>query len=429
MSVTSPLRWLFTNLGTLILAFALAVVVWFSAETAANPNIESNRSVPLEIFGLDPNMLVVGSPPAQVRVTLRSPTSVMNSLDSVDGSITAWVDVAGLEAGTYELEVHAQASETYGPVRVTAITPQFVTLTLEPLITRSLPVDLVISGDPAIGYQKGIPSYTPDTVTVSGAASVVNQVSSTQVALDISEADETIDTTIPVLALDANGEPVEGLLINPKEISVTQPVYLQGGYRNVIVKVLTTGQPANGYKLTNITVSPLNVVVFASDPQLVNDLPGFVETEPVDLTGSEDDVDTFAALQLPEGVSVVGDETVLVQVSIAAIEGSLTMELPVTPIGLLPTQAALLSPETVQVILSGPVPVLDSLEPSDIRVVVDLTGLELGAYQLEPQVDLLPDRLRADTILPSTIEVTVIIAPTPTPTSVFTPLPTTTPQP
>jgi YbbR domain-containing protein len=429
MNVASPLRWLFSNLGALLLAFALAVVVWFSAETAANPNIESTRSVPLEIYGLDPNMLIVDNPPAQVRVTMSAPTSVMNSLDSVDGSITAWVDVSGLEAGSYELEVNAQASETYGPVRINQITPQLVTLTLEPLITRNFPVDLVISGDPAIGYQKGTPSYTPTSVTVSGAASVVDQVTSTQVALDISEADETIDVEIPVLALDANSDPVEGVLINPKTINVTQPVYLQGGYRNVIVKVLTTGQPANGYKLTNITVSPLNVVVFASDPQLVNDLPGFVETEPVDLTGAEDDVDTFAALQLPEGISVVGDETVLVQVSIAAIEGSLSMDLPVTPIGLLPTQAAVLSPETVKVILSGPVTVLDSLKPSDIRVVVDLTDQELGTYQLEPRVDLLPDRLQAEAILPATIEVTVITAPTATPTSVFTPTPPTTPQP
>ena len=427
--MASPLRWLFSNLSTLLLAIALAVVVWFSAETAANPNIESTRSVLLEIVGLDPNMLVVSSPPAQVRVTLRAPTSVMSSLDSVDGSISAWVDVSGLEAGTFELEVKAKASETYGPVRISQITPQFVTLSLEPLITRSVPVDLEISGEPAIGYQKGSPSYTPTSVTVSGAASLVDQVTSTLVTLDISEADETINVDIPVLALDTNGEPVEGVLINPKEISVTQPVYLQGGYRNVIVKVLTTGQPANGYKLTNITVSPLNVVVFASDPQLVNDLPGFVETEPVDLTGAEDDVDTFVALKLPDEVSIVGDETVLVRVSIAAIEGSLTVDLPVTPIGLLPTQAAILSPETVKVILSGPVPVLDNLKPSDIRVVVDLTGLDLGTYQLEPRVDLLPERLQADAILPTTIQVTVIIAPTPTPTSVFTPLPTSTPKP
>ena len=345
--MTSPFRWLFRNLSTLLLAFALAVVVWFSAETAANPNVENTRVVPLEIDGLDPNMLVVGSPPAQVRVTLRAPSSVMSSLDSVDGSISAWVDVAGLEAGTHELEVKAKASGAYGPVRINQITPQFVTLTLEPLITRSVPVDLEISGEPAIGYQKGVPSHTPTSVTVSGAASLVDRVTSAQVTLDISEAEETIDADIPVMALDTNGEAVEGVLINPKEISVTQPIYLQGGYRNVIVKVLTTGQPANGYKLTNITVSPLNVVVFASDPQLVNDLPGYVETEPVDLTGTEDDVDTFVSLKLPDGVSVVGDQSVLVRVSIAAIEGSLTVDMPVIPIGLLPTQAAILSPETV----------------------------------------------------------------------------------
>jgi YbbR domain-containing protein len=408
---------------------ALAVVVWFSAETAANPNIESTRSVPLEIIGLDPNMLVVSNPPAQVRVTLRAPNSVLSSLDSVDGSISAWVDVTGLEAGTYELEVKAKASETYGPVRINQITPQFVTLTIEQLITRNVPVELEVTGEPAIGYQADPPSYTPTAVTISGAAPLVNQVNSALVTLDISEASETIEVDIPVMALDKNSEPVNGMLINPKEVSVTQPIYLQGGYRNVIVKVLTTGQPANGYLLTNITVSPLNVVVFANDPQLVNDLPGFVETEPVDLTGAEDDVDTFVALELPDGVSVVGDQAVLVRVSIAAIEGSITVELPVTPIGLLPNQAAVLSPETVRVILSGPVPLLDNLKPSDLRVVVDLTGLDLGVYQLEPKVDLLPERLTAEAILPTTIQVMVIIAPTPTPTSVFTPLPTFTPTP
>lgn len=427
--MASLFRWLFRNLSTLLLALALAVVVWFSAETAANPNIESTRSVPLEIVGLDPNMLVVSNPPAQVRVTLRAPNSVLSSLDSVDGSISAWLDVTGLESGTYELEVKAKASEIFGPVRISQITPEFVTLTLEQLITRSVPVELEVTGEPAIGYQADPPSYTPTVVTVSGAASLVDQVDTTLVTLDISEASETIDHNIPVMALDKNGEPVNGVLINPKEISVTQPIYLQGGYRNVIVKVLTTGQPANGYKLTNITVSPLNVVVFSNDPQLVNDLPGFVETEPVDLNGAEDDVDTFVSLELPDGVSVVGDQAVLVRVSIAAIDGSITVELPVTPIGLLPTQAAVLSPETVKVILSGPVPLLDNLEPSDVRVVVDLTGLDLGAYQLEPQIDLLPERLTAEAILPTTIQVTVIVAPTPTPTSAFTPLPTLTPTP
>jgi YbbR domain-containing protein len=206
-----------------------------------------------------------------------------------------------------------------------------------------------------------------------------------------------------LLALDITGEPVTGVVISQKR-SMSRSRSACKGYRNVIVKVVTTGQPADGYKLTNITVSPLNVVVFSADPQLVNDLPGYVETQPVDLTGAEDDLDTFVALNLPEGVSVVGDQTVVVQVSIAALEGSLTMALPVVPIGLLPTQAAVISPESVDVILSGPLSILDGMNPGDIRVVVDLKDLELGIYQLEPQVDVLPDRVQVEAILPATVE-------------------------
>jgi len=413
----------------LLLSIALAVVVWISAETAANPNIERSRSVPLEVIGLDPNMLIVSEVPSQVRVTLRAPRSVADSLVATENTIRTWVDVAGLEAGTYDLEVKTQIDEAYKPVRLVQVNPEIVTLTLEPLVSLSLPVNLEVSGDPAIGYQKGAAERVPAFVTISGAASQVAQVDEVQATLDISDSRETIETNVPVLALDAAGGPVPGVVVTPDEIRVTQPIFLQGGYRNVIVKVVTSGQPANGYKLTNITVSPLNVVVFSTDPQLVNDLPGYVETEPVNLDGAEDDVDNFVALNLPEGVSVVGDQSVLVQVNIAAIEGSLTVTLPVIPIGLLPTHAAVISPETVDVILSGPIPILDSLNPSDIRVVVDLTDLDLGVYQLEPEVDIIPGRVRVETILPSTVEVEIIIAPTPTPTGIFLPTPLATVQP
>jgi hypothetical protein len=252
-----------------MLALALAVVVWFSAETAANPNIESTRSVPLEIDGLDPNMLVVGTPPAQVRVTLRTPSSVMNSLDSVDGSISAWVDVSGLEAGTYELEVKAKASEIYGPVRISQITPQFVTLTLEPLITRSIPVDLeTMASQPSVirRYTQPHPNlrdrFRGGFASRSGGQRLVT--------LDISEADETVMSISPSWRWTQTASQSREVLINrDQRDSANLPARRvsecdrQGAHH----------QPAaNGYKLTNITVSPLNVVVFASDPQLVNDL-------------------------------------------------------------------------------------------------------------------------------------------------------------
>jgi YbbR domain-containing protein len=121
-------------------------------------------------------------------------------------------------------------------------------------------------------------------------------------------------------------------------------------------------------------------------------------------------------LNLPDGISVVGDPKVLVQVSIAAIESSLAISLPVDIIGLSPGLEASSSPTTVDVILSGPVPILNTLGPTDVRVVVDLTGYDVGTYQFIPVVNILPDRVTKVSMLPSTVEVTITIAPTPTQT-------------
>jgi YbbR domain-containing protein len=290
-------------------------------------------------------------------------------------------------------------------------------------------VDLEVNGDPAVGYQRGRLLSEPSSVTVSGPESLVSQIERVGAAIDISGATETVERSLSLVAVDQQGDPVSGVNITPAEVVVTQPIFLQGGYRNVIVRVETIGQPADGYKLTNITVSPLNVVVFSSDPQLVNDLPGYVETEPVDLSGAVDDIDTYVAITLPEGVTLVGDQFVLVQVSIAAIEGTLQVSLPVIPVGLLPIQAAVLSPDSVDVILSGPVPILDTMTPDDVRVVVDVSDLDLGIYQLEPVVEVIPDRIIVESIVPSTVELEIIIAPTPTPTSTAAPAPAATSQP
>lgn len=425
----SPIRWLVSNISTLLLALVLAIVVWISAVTAANPNVDSVRQVPLDIIGLDTDMVVVGNVPTQVRVSLEAPSSVMDSMSASENSVQAWVDVSGLEADTHDLEVQVHVNESFRPVRIGGVVPDIVSVTLEPLLTRTYQVNLEVSGEPAVGYQKGAPRYEPSSVIVSGIASLVSQVEEVQASVDISGAIETVERDVLLQAVDENGGQVIGVNITPVEVSVTQPIFLQGGYQNVIVRVVTTGQPANGYKLTNITVSPLNVIVFSSDPQLVNDLPGYVETEEVDLTGAEDDFDTYVAISLPEGVSVVGDQFVLVRVSIAAIEGSLTVSVPVTPIGLLPIHEALISPELVDVILSGPVPVLDTLTPDDVRVVIDVSDLEVGIYQLEPQVDIIPDRVEVEALLPSTVAVEIVIAATPTPTNPPAPELTPTSQP
>lgn len=419
--IVSVLRWLGRNLGTLLTAFILALVVWVSAVTAADPNRELAypRQIPIEQKSLDPGLLIIGVVPSSVRLTLNAPQTIWSEMDNDPNAIRAWIDLSGLGAGEHTVPVQVQVN--YRPVRVVTKDPSDVRLLLEPLVTRSYTLTLTLHGSPAIGYNAGTPEVAPTHVTVSGAESRVKLVKHVQADLDISNANQTIDTSIKLRPLDANGNTVDGVTLTPDSITVKEPISLLGGYRNVIVKVITQGQVANGYKLTNIVVTPPNVVVFASDPRLLNALPGYVETVPLNLSGLEDYAETNLDLNLPPGISAVNDQKVLVQVSVAPIESNLTVSLPVEVIGLQPGLSATVAPSTVDVILSGPVPVLNTLIPSDIRVVVDMKGKIIGTYSMALSVTFLPAKVTTQSIIPSPVEVTVFKSPTPTPTPLPTP--------
>jgi len=399
------LNWIARNLSTLILAFILAVVVWVSAVLDADPNRERTYTRSVELLGQHSDMVLIGDVLTQVRVTVRAPESILSQLSNSPNLIEVWVDLSGLEAGNHELPVLVSVERD--PHRVASIEPRVVEVQLDERIVRQVPVMINLNGEPALGYRKGTPDLEPAEVSVSGPESTVEQVEQATTSLDIFGANETVQTTVTVNAMNANGDPVDEVTITPRVIDVTVPITLLGGYRTVAIKPETVGQPAPGYRLTHISVSPPTVTVFSSNPQLVNELPGYVETNPMDITGITDDVEIRMDLNLPDGMELVGDPSVLVQVGVAAIEGSLTLSLPVETLGLPPELQASIAPTNVDLIVSGPLPVLDTLSADSFRVVVDLGGLEPGVYQLAPVIDLIPGQVSIDTILPETVEVTV----------------------
>lgn len=411
------LRWLVKNFGTLLVAFLLAVIVWVSAVVASDPNEEHilARAVPIEIIGQDPGLQIMNDVPRNVTLVLRAPTSVWTQLNNDQASVRAWVDLSNLEPGVHEVSVQVQINLRL--VRKIRQDPESLAITLDPIISQVFPVNLIVQGEPPVGYQAQVPLLTPSEVTVTGPESLVSLVREARVRVDITNDTQTIITEESPLLLDDDGRIVSGLTISPGAVTVNQPITLQGGYRYVIIRPVSVGQVASGYRLTNIFVSPVGKIVFSSDPELVNNLPGYVETQPIDLTGKEDDFETLVELNLPSGISVVGDPKVLVQVSIAAIESSLAFTLPVEVIGLAPGLGASAAPTTVDVILTGPVPVLNALGPGDVRVVVDLTGYDVGTYQLIPVVNILPEQVEKVSMLPTTVEITVIVVPTPTSTA------------
>lgn len=408
------LRWFVVNLGTLLLAFSLALVVWVTAVVSADPNEEVKfRPVSIDRVGQSADLLLVGEMPSQVRLTLRAPRSIWEKLNNDPSLVHAWVDLSGLNAGEHTLPIKVRVDAS--PIRLLEAEPKEVKLRLEPLVSQELPIQLVVEGDLPLGYKKGSPLLDPVQAVVSGPESMVSQVVQVRASLDIVGNVETFREFVSIEAVDESGSIVSGVLVTPKRVEVMQPISLLGGFKNVVVRVLTKGQVVNGYRLTNISVSPPTVTVFSDDPHLIAALPGYVDTLPVDLANLTDDIEINVGLNLEEGITLVREPSVLVQVSVAAIEGSMTLTLPVEVIGLSPEVSASIAPATVDVIIAGPLNILDVLNPASFRVVLDLTGLPPGVYQRSPIVDLFPDQVRIQTTLPETVEVTITESSTPTP--------------
>ncbi len=412
-------RWLSANYRTFLWALALAISVWVAAVTAADPDETRTlpAAIPVEIIGQDPSLVVNSEMPKTVEVTLRAPRSVWNLVEANPSLARAILDFSGLSSGEHTVELQVQLNAR--PVQILSVAPNSVTFILEPLATQTLNVDVSLAGEAAIGYQIGEVVIEPVQIVVAGAQSQVQKVTRARVLVNLDGIRENVDQTLRVEVLDENGQRVNGITVSPESIHVTLPVSQQGGYRDVAVKVITTGRVASGYRLTDISVFPPVVTVYATDPELVSSLPGVLETQPLELQNAQDDINTRIALNLPAGVSIVGEQTVLIQAGVSPIESSITLGGErVEIIGLTSGLTAQVSPSTVDVIVSGPLPLLDTITRQDVRVTVDLTGLGPGTHQITPKVEVLISDVVVESILPNTIEVVITVsgAPTITPT-------------
>lgn len=406
------------NLRTFLLALALGISVWVSAVSAADPNEVRSfpNPIPLEVVGLDPSLVLTSETPRSVDITLRAPRSVWEALTARDGAVRAILDLSAFSAGEHTKEIQLVVTER--PYQLVFVNPSTVTVTLESIASRTFPVTTTLRGQPATGYQAGDATTEVDQVAISGPESLVKQAARARVLVNLDNVRETIDEALPVQIVDEDDNVIQGLTVNPETVRVNIPISQQGGFRDLAVKVVVQGQQAPGYRIENISVFPPVITIFAEDPERVNELPGVVETMPLDLQGQSEDISTRLSLNLPEGITLVGAQTVQVNVSISPIQTSLTLlNQPINIVGLEEGLSAQVFPQTVDVIISGPVPVLDALASQDVTVSVDVSDLEIGVYQLTPQVNVLLEDVLVESILPGTVEVVIALPTTPTPTA------------
>ena len=407
------LRWIVSSVPLMVLALILASVTWVVAVEEEDRTIEEPYSQPIPVTPPKPpeGMLITDEFDEQVQVTIRAPQSVWDSLEADD--FIATVDLTSLGPGVHQVPIQVTLNKQ--PSRVMLFEPKYVTLELDAQMERSVPVRVQIEGKPILGYLRQATTIDPSEVLVNGPSTYVAQVVEAFTSVSVQETNADVEGEFPLQPQDSEGQPVPHVTLTPEMVNARIPIKLSSYYRPLAVKVvLLEGQVSPGYRVTNISVEPPEVTVFGS-PEVIKALPGYIETEPIDVEGAQADVVVRPALNTPSNVAVVSDQQVEVRVFIEAIQSGLTMKIAPELQGLRPSLTATVSPETVEVILSGPLPLLETLKASDVRVVLDLFDLSRGTYQIEPQV-VVPEGLTAQSIIPATVQVEIFTAPTLTPT-------------
>ena len=401
-------RNLIKNLPTLGTALVLAIAVWIFAVSQADPT-ETRvypQAINMEIVGLDSNLMIVNDIDKAVNLTLRAPSTILDELENETNLVNATLDLSGLEAGVHTLT--PQVTIERAPAEVVRINPSSIFVKLESVISKSFPVEIKTLGNAAIGYELQDAVLSMETVVVTGPQSLVDAVATVAAEIDIENVSEDISRLVTVKAYDVEDNEISSVSISPSTIQVDIPVSQRGGYKSVVVKIVTSGQIARGYKLTDIFALPATVMIFSSDPDLVDGISGYVETTPINLDGANEDLEIQAELNLPEGVIVVGSQNITVQIGISPIESSVSFtNIPVQIQGLAPGLRATISPDVVDVYISGPLFLLEGLDPAQLVIIIDLTEYGVGTYQLAPEVQLENSEISVDAISPNTLEVTI----------------------
>lgn len=392
------------DLGTLVLSAVLALIVWLIAVNQENPLItqEFSERIPVTVLGLGEDLIPVQPLSDEtVRLVLRAPRSSWENLSASD--FRATVDLTSMGPGEHDVVVRITRRDPQ--VSVIEIQRPELSVTLDRLVSKEVPVQVEPMDGTAFGYDWQTPIYSPITVTVSGPETQVQQVVKARAEVYLRGAKSQVERVQTLVPTDAQNRPIDSVTVEPAQVQVVVPVEQWPGRKEVAVRVKLSGRPAAGYRLSSVKVEP-STIVLQGEADALSDVPGYVETEPLSLENATADLRKRVQLILPEGVTSFDGDTVLATAGITPIEGGVTVTESLVVQGLgsgLTADAAL---DEVEVILSGPLPLLESLNQDDVFVILDLTGLIPGTHAVKPRVAL-PDGIRLDGVIPETVEVVI----------------------
>jgi YbbR domain-containing protein len=262
----------FTGYKELILAFTLALTLWYGV--SGSEKLESQLEVRVEYHGLPPGLVVRKGYIGKVSLRLRASAGVLRSITERDFSVL--MDLSGVREGENILAVNPAYLPMRGGVEVIEVAPSRIELDVDSLASRTIPLTPLVQGA-VPGAMETTVTFVPPEVTISGAASLIRDIDKLEipVRIDLPQAPGISESrrTLPL---------PDGVDADPAEVAVVVQAVMKRRLLGIVRNVLFDREAAGGkvavpdkVRIT-VRLTESSAASAASDP----DIRAYVRPDP-----------------------------------------------------------------------------------------------------------------------------------------------------
>jgi YbbR domain-containing protein len=154
-----------------LISFFFALFLWYFV--AGEDKVDMNVFMPIEIVNLPRDLVISNQFKKQLEVTVTGQRSLIRGLS--DQNITRSVDLSHAKPGKFVIENTPESIPFPWGINVLRLQPATVTLLIDRLIEKELPVKPVISGSSPPGFDLTSLVLEPSTITITGPKNILDE--------------------------------------------------------------------------------------------------------------------------------------------------------------------------------------------------------------------------------------------------------------
>lgn len=342
-----------------------------------------------------------------VNIIVAAPRDIWNELKAENFS--AAIDVAKRSEGTYDIDI--VVTSQIEKAKVVRVSPEKAVVTVEPVIKKTVPVSLKISGSAGNDLVAGEAKIDPEKVEIAGAKALVNEISQVygEIVLNGESQEITLDQ-LELFAQGSDGERLTTIEFTPSTIKVVLPLVKAGNTKTLSIKPQFTGSPALGYWVDSVSINPPTATVQGS-AGVLTDLKS-LQTEAISLDGLNQTTTKAVKLSLPSGVTLLDEENLFsVKITISKTDSIKSLNPEIIYDGVAAAlKVASINPISLSLVIGGPVDLLKNASGGNVKLRLNLAAYKsAGTYSVTiANSDLvLPSGVSIISFLPSAIDVTL----------------------